>query len=56
MVSATDMKDRINSINRVNYELSYEQCVKLEELALMDEILQALRRIAAQLAHMDMMI
>lgn len=56
MSSASDMADRIRSIQRVIGGYSVQDIMKIEELALLDEMIQLLRKIAGQLAHMDTVI
>lgn len=56
MTSANSMVARLNSVKRMNCGYSFEEIMKIEELALLDEILESLRKIAGQLAHMDTVI
>lgn len=56
MTSATNMASRLRSIKNMNSGYSFEEIMKIEELALLDEILESLRKIAGQLAHMDTVI
>ena len=52
MTSATNMVSRINALQRQYYAYSKEDIIKIEQLALLDEILNELRALKMQIAQL----